>query len=66
MEKNKNKAYLGDSVYAEWSNNRVCLTTENGVPGDPSNIIYLEGFVIDQLGLFLAAIKERLEDENNA
>jgi hypothetical protein len=39
------KGYLGDSVYAEvdsYDGGTVKLTTENGVPGDPSNTIILE------------------------
>ena len=38
-----NKQYLGDSVYVEaleWG--VVRLTTENGLPGDPSNEIFME------------------------
>jgi len=35
-----NKTYLGDSVYIEFTNGVLKLTTENG--GDPSNTIYLD------------------------
>lgn len=36
------KMYLGNSVYAEKAGSVVVLTTENGLPDDPSNIIFLE------------------------
>jgi hypothetical protein len=37
-----NKTYLGDSVYATFDNYGIELTTENGLPTDPSNTIYLD------------------------
>jgi hypothetical protein len=37
-----NKAYLGDSVYADFDDYAITLTTENSGPEDPSNIIVLE------------------------
>lgn len=36
------KMYLGDSVYAEFEDGMVKLTTNNGYPDDPRNVIYLE------------------------
>lgn len=36
------KVYLGDSVYAEVENEMLKLTTNNGYPDDPRNVIYLE------------------------
>lgn len=37
------KAYLGDSVYAKIDEfGRLVLTTENGYPDDPRNLIVLE------------------------
>lgn len=47
-----NKEYLGDSVYVQ--NNaasQIILTTENGLPSDPSNTIVLE---METLASFLA------------
>jgi len=46
-----NKEYLGDSVYVELDNDNgmLKLTTENGLPNDPSNTIYLEETVMDAL-----------------
>lgn len=40
------KTYLGDSVYAEFDGFGVVLTTENGLPTDPSNKIFLEPDVL--------------------
>lgn len=37
-----NKQYLGDSVYVSFDGYQICLTTENGLPDDPSNKIYLD------------------------
>jgi hypothetical protein len=50
MEK---KEYLGDSVYAELNENGdIVLTTENGLPDDPSNEIVMEPFVLENLKRF--------------
>jgi hypothetical protein len=43
------KTYLGDSVYVEVEGGMLKLTTENGLPWDPSNTIYLMPFVIERL-----------------
>ena len=43
------KIYLGDSVYAELKDGNIVLTTENGIPTDPSNIIILESDVYQAL-----------------
>lgn len=43
------KSYLGDSVYAEFDGYGITLTTENGLPDDPSNSIFLEPKVIELL-----------------
>ena len=53
------KTYLGDSVYAEESNGKLRLTTENGLPTDPSNSIILEDFVIDALFNYLNQIGDQ-------
>jgi len=39
---NEPKEYLGDSVYVEVKNCMLVLTTNNGLPSDPSNVIFLE------------------------
>lgn len=52
------KVYLGDSVYAEHDGYHVVLTTENGLPNDPSNRIALEPLVITALNNFVLAIQK--------
>ena len=52
------KVYLGDSVYAKHDGFGVVLTTENGLPDDPSNTIYLEPSVIASLIDFLYKTKD--------
>jgi hypothetical protein len=46
------KAYLGDSVYADFDGYHIILTTENGLPHDPSNRIALEPAVLRALTLY--------------
>ena len=45
------KEYLGDSVYVQEAKQigGIILTTENGIPTDPSNKIFLEPEVIQSL-----------------
>ena len=38
----ESKQYLGDSIYADTDGSGMLLTTENGLPTDPSNSIYIE------------------------
>ena len=47
--------YLGDSVYVEIENGMVKLTTDNGF--GPSNTIYLELFVYDELVRYVETAK---------
>jgi len=58
-----NKIYLGDSVYAEWeatfAGRRLKLTTNNGWPDDPRNVIYLEPEVWEALLLFVKPPESR-------
>lgn len=56
------KVYLGDSVYAQFDDYHVILTTENGMPSDPSNMIALEPTVIVALTEYI----ERLKQESAA
>lgn len=52
------KIYLGDSVYADINNyGQVVLTTENGLPSDPSNEIILESEVYRALIEYVAAAR---------
>lgn len=52
-----NKMYLGDSVYADFSDGYIILTTENGY--GPSNTIALEYEVLEALDLY----RKKLERE---
>ena len=47
-----NKTYLGDSVYARYDGFGVILTTENGLPDDPSNTIFLDPNILEALVVF--------------
>lgn len=52
------KTYLGDSVYVEVDRNgSYVLTTENGLPDDPSNKIYLEPEVYDMLVKYVETVQ---------
>ena len=53
------KVYLGDSVYVDVGHVQgdIVLTTENGLPDDPSNSIYLEDTVVESLIMFLKSHK---------
>lgn len=56
------KTYLGDSVYANYDGYAITLTTENGLPTDPSNTIYLEPSVCTALRNF----QDQIERHNEA
>jgi hypothetical protein len=69
--KDSKKTYLGDSVYAQFDGYHIILTTENGLPDDPSNRIALEPQVIGLLKRYYdrvwdEATKKRSEEEANA
>ena len=54
--------YLGDSVYACTDGcGGIVLTTRNGLPDDPSNIIYMEPEVIRAFENFLKAARAARE-----
>jgi hypothetical protein len=55
--KNIMKEYIGDSVYIEFDGYALVLTTENGLPNDPSNRIVLEPEVYESLTKFVGRIK---------
>lgn len=56
-----NKEYLGDSVYIEMTNwGEFILTTENGLPTDPSNRIFLEHEVTNRLLDYIKRMKGTL------
>ena len=55
------KTYLGDSVYAFFDGYGITLSTENGLPGDPSNEIHLEPSVYQSLLMFVDSLKNKKE-----
>lgn len=55
------KTYLGDSVYAAFDGWGVTLTTENGLPGDPSNTIVLEPEVVTAFLTFVEQLKRSMD-----
>ena len=54
------KEYLGDSVYVDVENGMLKLTTENGYPDDPRNVIWLERSVVSALVGYAKAHAEQL------
>jgi len=56
------KEYLGGSVYAETSTCGIKLTTENGLPGDPLNIIFMEPQVLNALDRFRVRCGEKPDE----
>lgn len=62
------RRYLGDSVYAEVEAGQIKLTTHNGYPDDPRNVIFMEPSVMDALAEFYADAKQvaqRLREERD-
>jgi hypothetical protein len=53
------KEYIGDSVYVQDDGYHVILTTENGLPGDPSNRIALEPSVLYALETYVKGRQAR-------
>ena len=51
-EKKIEATYIGDSVYASFDGFMIKLETNNGLPTDPSNVIYLEPEVFYALVCF--------------
>lgn len=54
------KRYLGDSVYAEFKDGVIILTTENGMPDDPSNTIIINREVARAYDKFLENLVEEM------
>lgn len=53
------KDYLGDSVYVEnLGDGRLELTTRNGLPDDPSNLIVLEPEVLEALDRYRERLRQ--------
>jgi hypothetical protein len=59
------KQYLGDSVYVLFDGYGLWLTTENGLPTDPSNEIFLEPEVYASLLIFVKRIEEEAKEVNS-
>lgn len=59
----RDKDYLGDSVYVQHDGYHIVLTTENGRPTDPSNIIALEPTVLAKLIQYEARIRAKYAKE---
>ena len=59
------KMYLGDSVYAQFDGYHIVLTTENGLPTDPSNTIALEPAVMLALIRFKTELERRLQEPDH-
>jgi hypothetical protein len=52
------KVYLGDSVYVRMDRyGGIVLTTENGLPDDPSNMIVLEPEVYMALVMWVRSLR---------
>ena len=53
------KEYLGDSVYVETDDDTggIVMTTENGFPSDPSNVIFLDPELVDTLFRYVKRVK---------
>ena len=65
MIQGKFKAYIGDSVYVQFDGYHIVLTTENGYPDDPRNLIYLEPAVYEGLLIWVEALKQRIAEAKN-
>jgi len=59
LEAKPKKIYLGDSVYANFDGYAIILTTENRLPTDPSNEIYMEPEVLDALVVFVKSFEKK-------
>jgi hypothetical protein len=62
MSDDKFKAYIGDSVYVQYDGYHIVLTTENGYPDDPRNLICLEPEVYEALLQWVEALKLRIKE----
>ena len=62
----RKKFYLGDSVYVSFDGWGFMLTTENGLPTDPSNRIYLEPKVLESLSLYVEELYQSIREVRDA
>ncbi len=58
MSEHKHKRYLGDSVYVEIERGMIKVTTNNGYPDDPRNVIYMDESVIKALARWFKALEQ--------
>lgn len=65
MKRMKHKAYLGDSVYVEIEDGMVKLTTNNGHPDDPRNVICLEEQTVRALMDWFVRILESVNEQDS-
>lgn len=56
------KAYIGDGAYVDFDGYALVLTTENGLPTDPSNQIVLEPSVYRSLADYVKALADDAVD----
>lgn len=56
------KQYMGDGVYADLENGMIKLTTEEGSPNDPTNVIYLESSVFRNLKDYVKWLNKKLDE----
>jgi hypothetical protein len=63
IDSGKFKSYLGDSVYANYDGYHIILTTENGLPNDPSNKIALESGVLHALNRYSKNVIDLIQME---
>lgn len=56
------KEYLGDSVYIELTPLGFLLTTENGLPSDPSNQIYIDAGTYGAFRDYVERANAEMED----
>lgn len=57
--------YLGDSVYVAIEDDMIKLTTNNGHPDDPRNVIFMEPEVVRAFEKWLARVREQRLIEPN-
>ena len=63
MNEQRNKRYLGDSVYISHDGYHVILTTQNGYGA--TNTIFLEPHLKVGLNNYVEMLKEHLKEEKN-
>lgn len=61
------KTYIGDSVYVEIAPTGLLkLTTDNGYPDDPRNVILLEPEVYDLLVVWVINQRRRMNEPSDS